>query len=442
MFTRLDQPRWLQRCASECRRVATYLILLCLTTLFAAAQTTLTLSSGLGNAATTVNLNLAYSSGPAATAVSAIQWTFAYSAVDVTSITVNPGTEATAAQKNILCSAGTGTYTCLALGLANQNTIQDGTLAVVQIGLAANPSSSVPVHLSNEIASDPNGNSVPISGTPGSISVQSPGPPGSIPGSAPGSAPGSNPGSTSGPPPGLAAPALTGISCVPSFLIEPGASTCTVSLSGPAPPNLQLVASSSSPAISVSPLIAVPAGATTTLFTVAGNPANKDRSGTVTITLGPSTTSIPFNLLPPLSTTGFQVINQNTGTCLTALTFAWQGSPLGVAIQQACSSAPNQIVSLSPVGAGYTLGFKEGLLLNAAGSSFGWAFIMLSPLSSGTGHTWQLVPAAAGTFLLFSTENQECLEVPDNSKTNFLPVQQSACSVSANQRWSLVPVGQ
>ncbi len=40
----------------------------------------------------------------------------------------------------------------------------------------------------------------------------------------------------------------------------------------------------------------------------------------------------------------------------------------------------------------------------------------------------------------FPPENQECLEIPGNGKTDFVPVQQSACSVSANQRWSLVPV--
>jgi uncharacterized protein (TIGR03437 family) len=126
---------------------------------------TLSIGSGSATAGTTVSLpiNLS-SSGGAQTA--GLQWSFIYSS-DITSVTVVAGPSANNAGKSITCSA----TSCLLLGF-NHTVMADGTVATATFQVASNPSTtSIPVQISGVVATTVAGDSIPASGSSGTISL-------------------------------------------------------------------------------------------------------------------------------------------------------------------------------------------------------------------------------------------------------------------------------
>ena len=130
---------------------------------------TATVSSGSGRPGYPTNLNLTLANAGSA-AVSAIQWTLTYSAADISSITVTPGTAATAAGKSVSCS-GTNPVTCLAFGI-NRNGIADGELASFTVNVnPASTSNSTVIGISKLVASDASGQPLATTGVSGSLSL-------------------------------------------------------------------------------------------------------------------------------------------------------------------------------------------------------------------------------------------------------------------------------
>ena len=127
----------------------------------------LVLSSGTTAANHTVSLNLTLTS-PAGSEPSAVQWSLTFPASNITSISATAGTSATNAGKILTCASGAGVYTCLATGM-NANIITNGTLAVINVTVAAGVTSTS-IGLGNSIASSGSGTAISLTVTGGVIS--------------------------------------------------------------------------------------------------------------------------------------------------------------------------------------------------------------------------------------------------------------------------------
>ena len=127
----------------------------------------LVLSSGTTAANHTVSLNLTLTS-PAGSEPSAVQWSLTFPASNITSISATAGTSATNAGKTLTCASGAGVYTCLATGM-NANIITNGTLAVINVTVAAGVTSTS-IGLGNSIASSGSGTAISLTVTGGVIS--------------------------------------------------------------------------------------------------------------------------------------------------------------------------------------------------------------------------------------------------------------------------------
>ena len=171
-----------------------------------AQQVNVSLGSGSSVPGSTLALNLSLTtSGGAQPAV--VQWTMSYSATDVTSVSVNDGPTATAADKSVLCSSTPGSTVCVAYGL-NQNVISDGVAATATFNIASGAlDASAPVQITGAASSAPDASVIATAGTGGTISISQSSQP----------------------------PVASGLSCTPAGVIAPGSATCTVTLSSPAP---------------------------------------------------------------------------------------------------------------------------------------------------------------------------------------------------------------
>ncbi|MCZ2147189.1 MAG: S-layer homology domain-containing protein [Bryobacterales bacterium] len=143
--------------------------ILCANPLFAQGVT-LALSSGSGTPGSTVNLNIVLASS--STLPASLQWSMGYSAADVSSITVNTGTVATAAGKTVTCNPAPGSLNCLVFGF-NTTTMSNGVVATVAVTLSASTvKTSTAITMSSGVASDPNGQGItPVTTTGNTISI-------------------------------------------------------------------------------------------------------------------------------------------------------------------------------------------------------------------------------------------------------------------------------
>jgi len=143
--------------------------ILCANPLFAQGVN-LALSSGSGTPGSTVNLNIVLASS--STLPASLQWSMGYSAADVSSITVNTGTVATAAGKTVTCNPAPGSLNCLVFGF-NTTTMSNGVVATVAVTLSASTvKTSTAITMSSGVASDPNGQGItPVTTTGNTISI-------------------------------------------------------------------------------------------------------------------------------------------------------------------------------------------------------------------------------------------------------------------------------
>ncbi|MBZ5621856.1 MAG: cell shape-determining protein, partial [Acidobacteriia bacterium] len=120
-------------------------------------------------------LSLNLSLNAATSAPAGLQWTLAYAPSDISSLTAVAGL-ALGTSKTLSCSSGTGSLTCLATGM-NASTISSGVVAVVTATLSPTSGSNLDsIPISNVMGALPDGTSVSISGTGGTISVTQPNP--------------------------------------------------------------------------------------------------------------------------------------------------------------------------------------------------------------------------------------------------------------------------
>ncbi len=126
---------------------------------------TLSLSSAGGLPNQMVDLPLTLGGAPAAAAV---QWTFSYPVADLSSATFAIGPSAIAAGKSLQCGPNNGgSFICIVFGI-----IQPGVIGTLSATIASSPADQlIPLNLSGLVAADPGANSIPITGTGGSLSL-------------------------------------------------------------------------------------------------------------------------------------------------------------------------------------------------------------------------------------------------------------------------------
>src|ERR1019366_4030263 len=131
------------------------------------AQTSLALSSATVPPGGTTALTLSLSSPPSSP-LAAVQWTFAYPAASVGSLTVSAGPELSSAGKTLSCTGGVNSSTCVAWGM-NSNIISDGVIATLSVTLSG--SRGVPVTISNSLGASLTGDAIAITGAGGTVNV-------------------------------------------------------------------------------------------------------------------------------------------------------------------------------------------------------------------------------------------------------------------------------
>ena len=200
---------------------------------------TVSLGSGSAQPGSSVSVPISFTGGT--TLAAGVMWTFAYVPADITAISVTAGAVATAAGKSINCRAtSSGRHACVAVGV-NKTAIATGTLATARFTLASNTSAtSTSIQVLNALAASPTGTAVVVTGSPATVTIVRP-------------------------------VALSAISCSPTVITLSASSSCTISLTAPAPSGgfaVSLGSILSGGTISMPSSVTIPAGSKTAQFTV------------------------------------------------------------------------------------------------------------------------------------------------------------------------------
>lgn len=118
------------------------------------AQTCMVLSPPTIAANGTASLDLSLFS-PQGKGPAALQWIFQYSSTNIQTLTVDDGTELTAAGKTAMCAGGATAFNCLAVG-DNKRTIGNGIIAKLTAVLAPG-ATMVPILIKSALAASPDG---------------------------------------------------------------------------------------------------------------------------------------------------------------------------------------------------------------------------------------------------------------------------------------------
>jgi hypothetical protein len=205
--------------------------------LHSAQAATLSLSSASSSPGESVDLTLNLTGG-GRTPPASLEYTFSYSSLAISSVSVTLGASASAAGKSILCTNGQGSTSCMVWG-DNTTGIADGVVANVRLALASAASdSSSPVVLSAGSAATAWGYSLGMSLSGSNVSVLA---------------------------------GLNGFSCDPILIEPPDTSTCTISLTAPAGSGgTTITFSAPEGGVSVPTSVTIPAGSSSASFTVSG----------------------------------------------------------------------------------------------------------------------------------------------------------------------------
>ena len=258
----------------------------------------LALSSALTSPGGTVSLNLSLTS-TAGSQPAGVEWTLIYPSANIVSIVATAGAAATSAGKSIFCAGSPGSYTCLLTGL-NPNIIQNGVIAVVNVTISASATSTT-IGVTNAVSTSTTGVPIPTTATGGTITSAAP-------------------------------LSLTSLSCNPGQLSSLASSTCTVSLSGPAPTGgVVIVLGDNSTILTVPSFVTVPVGNSSATFAASSGAVTANQTATVTATYNGASQSFSISLvvstvLSSLTCSPGSLASGSSSTCTVALN---QAAPQG-----------------------------------------------------------------------------------------------------------------
>ena len=249
-------------------------VLLCSVAISPAIAQQVTLSVGSGSAIPGSVAALDISMAASGVSVAGLQWILNYPS-DVTGVSVVASPATTAAGKILSCTGGNGSTSCILYGLTG-STLSNGSVATATFTIStASVGPVIPITLSGMVATTGAANTIPMSGTGGTINViQAP-------------------------------PTLSRLSCSPTSVNAPGSAACTVTLSKAAPTGGFAVALASNNANATVPAtVTVAPGAATAGFTVSVASITSNQPAVVTASANGASMTASLSLVaaPQLST--------------------------------------------------------------------------------------------------------------------------------------------
>jgi uncharacterized protein (TIGR03437 family) len=223
-----------------------------------AAGPSLTLGSGRLAANGVVTLPLTFDPGSDGDA-SSLQWTIVYDPAIFRDILVREGPAADAGSKLVSCAGQRGSLTCLLAGW-NQTATPAGVVVLVELRGTPSPSGDLsPVLVQGALAATPDGDSLAVSATGGSVDTATP-------------------------------RELTSLSCNPSAFDTPGETVCTATLNAPAVTGGALVRlTSNNPVLTIPSDVTISAGASSASFRAQAGPLMRSVTVQLTATFEDST---------------------------------------------------------------------------------------------------------------------------------------------------------
>src|SRR5215472_4245412 len=206
----------------------------------ASAQPSVSLSAGSGAPGASVNLNISFATN--GTKPTGAQWILNYSSTDFSSVSVIQTSLVSSVSGEVFsCSTGASSANCLIINISSNSTfVPNGIIAVATFQISrSTPNTSSQITFSNLAATDGNGNSLGLTGTPATITINQLPPP----------------------------PVVSGLSCSPGTLTPPGTSSCTVTLSAAATSSTSVALSSGSASVTAPATVTIASGASTANFT-------------------------------------------------------------------------------------------------------------------------------------------------------------------------------
>ncbi|MEN6301175.1 MAG: LamG-like jellyroll fold domain-containing protein, partial [Armatimonadia bacterium] len=337
----------------------------------AGQSSSISLSSGAAAPGGTVSLNVAVNS-TAGSEPAAVEWQLVYPSSAVTAVTMAAGPGTTGASKTLSCSNGVGSITCVVSGM-NSTRIQNNVVAVATFQLAAAVTTDVAVQTSGTSAALPDGVNLPASGGGSLITLMN-------------------------------SVKLASLTCGTATINTPGSTTCTATLSGPAPGAGAMVAlSDNNTSLAVPSSVTVAGGATSASFTATAAQVAVNSTATITGSYGGASASAPLTLAAPvlatqpslsaLSCAPSSISSGGARTCTVALTAAAPAA--GFAVSIADSSAVLNVPASINVAPGAT----SGTFAATAGSTATAQSVTVTASASSVSKTAlvSVMPAASTT---------------------------------------------
>lgn len=225
---------------------------------------------------------------------SALQWTLAYPATDLSSFRVVAGPSAATASKNLYCTSSVGQVTCLLAGM-NTSTIPNGVVASVVLTTSVGARLNTPIQVLETSASSLTGDRLSSSGAQGTVTLSG------------------------------VATGVSALACSSATLTGSGSTTCTVTLTQPAPAGGSLVTLADNSAVLTVPAsVTVPAGSTSAAFPATAASVSASSTATITASLNGSSASAavglyPAALLTKLGCTAASITGTGSTVCTVSL---------------------------------------------------------------------------------------------------------------------------
>jgi hypothetical protein len=333
---------------------------------YAAAQSTLNLSSTSTPAGGAVTLNLSLSS-TAGSEPSAIQWTMNYPPAALSNVSVVPGPAVSSVGKSLQCEPASGSYTCIGYGL--ETIIANGIVAEVTATPVA--SGTIAIGVNAVFAASQAGDSETITGFGGTITVTS-------------------------------SPAVSSVACNPQPLGPVSSAVCTVTLSSAAGVGGAVVTlTSNSASLTVPASVTVPAGAASASFTATSGAVSITQTAVVAAFFGSSVAAVGVSLTPATANNGNSLEIDGTRSEVTgslangtavmpvsgpnsvvgrvalngdgSVNFLHGNGGVGVYFQNCCGNSNNAYYKFNGSGLGAVFGGSQGLISFTLTSRYSFA---------------------------------------------------------------------
>lgn len=200
-----------------------------------------------------------------------MQWTLTYSTTEISSITLTASAAVTSAGKTLTCASKAASVECILAGL-NITPIPNGVVAVAQFSVPASAPPSSTLGITGVEAASASGSALTATGVGGTLTVVQ----------------------------GVRVSTLT---CTPQTLVTPATASCSIKLTAAATGALSLTLgyTVSKAQVTMPTSASIPAGATSTSFSVQVAAVTAQTSLVITASLNGGSASSTISLQPPPS---------------------------------------------------------------------------------------------------------------------------------------------